>query len=86
MTRIPTHARGGVARDPGRDVLLLGTLVVQGRSPPLTRRIDLRLTVVTCILLTWISPGHMFQAAPTNQVVQLASLVVVPVALFSLVT
>ena len=51
----------------GANILLLATLVVRGRWQPLTRRIDIGLTVVTCALLTWILfSGNMFQATPTE--------------------
>jgi len=70
----------------GAHVLLHATLVVRGRWQPLTRRIDIGLTMVTCALLTWILfSGDVFQAPPTNQAMRLAIIVIVPIALVSLV-
>jgi hypothetical protein len=63
----------------GAHVLLLATLVLRGRWQPVTRRIDIGLTMVTCALPTWILfSANVFQAPPTNQAMRLAIIVIVP--------
>ncbi|MEW9528303.1 hypothetical protein [Microbispora sp. NPDC049125] len=50
---------------------LYAVLVVRGRRQPLTRRIDIGLTLVMCGVLTWLLPGgDIFAAEPTDQTVK----------------
>ncbi|GAA1018046.1 hypothetical protein Aple_068780 [Acrocarpospora pleiomorpha] len=50
---------------------LYAVLIVRGRWQPLTRRIDIGLTVVVCGALTWVLlAGDIYTARPTDQLVK----------------
>jgi hypothetical protein len=49
----------------------LAALVVRGRWEPVTRTVDIALTVVMCAVLTWaVVAGPIYVAAPTDQFVK----------------
>ena len=60
------------------NLALLSILVARGRWEPLTRRIDIALSLATCAVLTWILlAGNIFQARPTDELVKLVILLIV---------
>ncbi|MBB5872931.1 putative membrane protein [Allocatelliglobosispora scoriae] len=66
----------------GANIALLVALAVRGRWQPLTRRLDLGLTVVTCAVLTWVLvAARPFESDPANETVRLALLLIIVVSL-----
>lgn len=61
---------------------LYATLIVQGRWRPLTRQIDIGLSLVMCGVLAWVLlAGAIFQARPTDDLVKAVILLIIITAL-----
>jgi hypothetical protein len=58
--------------------VLYVTLVVRGRWEPLTRRVEIALTIATCAVIAWVvAAGDIFQARPTDETMKGAMVLIV---------
>jgi len=67
------------------NVVLFGVLIVRGRWEPVTRRIEVGLTLAMCAFLAWVLlAGPVFRAQPTDIMFRLASVIIVALSLLGL--